>query len=268
MGKTNKWTKKEIEYLKKNYWGKDYLELARKLNKPYNAIPNKVYHLNLPRKKGKVKFSDKSRKKMSDTRKRLMKKGKIKPPLKFSETKAKELKRLYENGIKSGKIIKKMGVSYASISRYTKKRKDYKRKKQIEGFKKDLMKLSENEKGYIMGILDGEGSICIQTSNKKYCVASLNISNQDKEIIKYIHKKLNLWTKIYVSNKDKEKPCLAIRIFGKDMILVFLKFMLPYSHSNKTKKRGKIMLNFCVSKTQKARKKLYSKMRQNYHYKR
>lgn len=259
---TNKeWTKEDIEYLKKNYWDKDYEDISKELNKSYNSIANKVYRLNLPRKKGKVGYSNRARRRISETRKKLMKEGKIKPPLKFSEEKANKLKGLYEKGYQSGEIIKEMGVSYASISRYTKERKDYKRKEQIKGFINNFNGLSENEKGYIAGLLDGEGSVGIIKSNKKYYAPYISISNQDTRIINYLYKKLSLWTKIYLQKQKVYAPLFSIRIFGEDMVMEFLNLILPYTHSEKTERRAKITLEFCKAKTQKRREELYNKMR-------
>ena len=177
---------------------------------------------------------------------------------------SKKILKLHKEGKLTSEIAKKVGCSRVSVSRYTKPIKDKKRAEKVNKFKKNLNKLSESERGYIAGILDGEGSIIINLSttkkkpNKKYYLASVVFGNQDKKIINYMYKKLELWTKIY---QYKNKKDMIIKIFGKDIIPIFLNFILPYCHSKKTEKRGKIMLDFCKAKTHKEREKLYKKLR-------
>lgn len=261
-----KWTNREIVYLKANYFKTDYHEIAEKLERSYSAIMNKKEKLKLPTIKGK-KFSEKSRKKMSDTRKRLLKEGKVKLPNQLSKKEKEQILKLHKEGkLKTLEIAEKVGCSRVSVSRYTKPKRDKKRAKQINKFKDNLNKLSESDRGYIAGILDGEGSIIIQTcitgkSKGTFYTGAINISNQDTQIISYIHKRLGLWTKIRLSKKEKNANLLKINIYGKEMIKEFLKFILNYIHSKKTGEKAKIMLRFCKAKTHEERKELYDKMR-------
>lgn len=268
-----KWTKEEINYLKDNYLKRDYEKLAKDFNRSYRAVIMKRYKLNLPIERGQKKLPEKSRKKMSKTRKRLMKEGKVKPPLKLPDKKGRQIIKLYDKGLKTLKIAKRVGCSRVSVSRYTKSKRDKKRTEQVKEFKNNLKRLPESDRGYIAGILDGEGSIIIQRTttykkpNKVYYTAVFNISNQDKRIIDYIYKRLNLWTKILSNSYGNYKPVFSMWMYGKDIITEFLNFILPYCHSEKTEKRARIMLDFCKAKTHQERKRLKKKMTQNYHYK-
>lgn len=266
------WTKKEIDYLKKNYLIKDYEEMIRDLNRSYQAVTLKASKLNFPVLLGQKKISDKARKKMSETRKRLMKEGKISPPLKLPNKLKERIKELYNEGYKTKEIIKELGISHATISRVVKVKRDKKRTDELREFTTKLSNLSENERGYLAGILDGEGSIIIQPSttykkpNRIDYIAHLTIANQDKRIIKFVYEKLGLWTKIgsrinKVGNKD-----FQINVYGKGVITEFLNFIIPYCHSEKTEKRAKIMLNFCKARTHEERKRLHKEMTKNYHY--
>jgi transcriptional regulator with XRE-family HTH domain len=217
------------------------------------------------RKSGWWANPEKSKKRISETRKKLLKEGKIKLPKQLPEKKIKQILKLHEEGkLKTLEIAEKVGCSRVSVSRYTKPKRDVERNKEIKKFVDNLNNLSERDRGYIAGILDGEGSIVIQKTttykkpNRIYYGVVIGIGNQDKEIMKFIYEILKLRTKIYYY---KDKKNIIIKIYGKDIITKFLKFILPYCHSRKTEKRGKVVLRFCKARTHKERKELYNKIK-------
>ena len=217
------------------------------------------------RKSGWWTNPEKSKKKMSETRKRLLKEGKVKLQKQIQKEKIERILKLHGEGkLKTLEIAEKVGCSRVSVSRYTEIKRELERNKKIKKFVDNLNNLSERDKGYIAGILDGEGSIIIQKSttykkpNKVYYGACIGFGNQDSRIIKSLYRMLNLWTKICYS---KDKKNMIIKIYGKDIIPKFLNFILPYCHSEKTGKRAKIMIDFCKAKTHKEREKLYKRLR-------
>lgn len=258
----------------KSTWNKGLPKELQPFYKKKHSKEDRKKSMETRRKSGWFKDIETTKKRMSDTRKRLYKERKIRPPLKFPDEKGRQIIKLYEEGLKIKEIAKKIGCDGSTINRYTKTRRTKEREQQMIYFKNNLTKLSENERGYIAGIIDGEGSIIINLTttykkpDKKYYVASIVIGNQDKGIIDYMYDKLGLWTKIGVKINYLGKKDLAIRMYGKDMINIFLKFIFPYLHSEKTKKRAEIMLDFCnKAKTHKDRENLYWKLRIYYNRK-
>lgn len=181
----------------------------------------------------------------------------------FDEEKTAEVKKLFQEGVPEKDIAIKFNCDYSTIWRMVKDLRVNKREKQIQEFKGRLNALSDYERGYIAGMLDGEGCILIHkvtTSKKAYegYATIVNISNQEKDILQFIYKKLSLWTKLTCGKKDR---CYGINIYGKDMISEFLKFIKPYSHSRKTKKKVEILLKFCNAKNRTEQDKIYQEFK-------
>jgi hypothetical protein len=185
---------------------------------------------------------------------------------KVSDKQIREIKELYGEGISMNKIKDKFKLSNFTIYSIVKDNRDNNRKKEIDSFIKNLNNLSDYNKGYIAGILDGEGCILIHTAKNKdkdkvYYSAMINFSNQDKLLLDYIKDTLKLSTKIAGYNESPTGTCYLLNIYGKDMIKPFLKWIIPYSKSIKTQNRAKIMLDFCDAKDQETRKRLWLKMK-------
>lgn len=109
------------------------------------------------------------------------------------------------------------------------------------------MKWSDFERGFLVGMIEGEGSISFYRTGKKNdksFVPSLKIANTDKETMEYVSKLLG--QKIYVYNKKGAKPLYIVHIFG----LAKLKAVLePLVQDLKAKKRlAELVLAFVDSR--------------------
>ena len=92
--------------------------------------------------------------------------------------------------------------------------------------------LSESEKGYIAGFLDGEGSICIHKHATIHYCLSISFYNTHKPVIDFIGKKLGY--KSFKRTEDKRRDELhkktnyVIYIKKNSDSLDFLNKILPY----------------------------------------
>lgn len=89
------------------------------------------------------------------------------------------------------------------------------------------MNLSEVEKAYLAGIIDGEGSICLarqfaKRSHGRYIYPTVRIANTKKILFEWIQVRVDLKGTFYESN-----GCLHICWTGKQAIAI-LKEVLPY----------------------------------------
>lgn len=91
--------------------------------------------------------------------------------------------------------------------------------------------LTEEEKGYFAGFLDGEGSIVISEYGNGYYRASMTIYNTDKETIEYLCRKLDysIDEGVDVRNDNRHnRNCYMFSIRRQDELLRFLKKLKPY----------------------------------------
>ncbi len=264
------WTKEEIIYLKSHYFAEHYEDLSKRLNRTPVAVRIKAKKLGILDKSNPKRPTEKTKQKSSDTRNRLISEGIIKPPKsKISDNDINKIKDLYEKGIKPIKIFKEIKCGYSTVSKCVKSIKDDKRKNQMDDFYNNLKKLNRYERGYIAGIIDGEGSLVINLTThrkkgkkeRRYYGVSIVIGNNDIGIINYMYNKLCLFTKKRHQLNKLGHDEYIISMYGKDMVTIFLKFIIPYIQSDKTKSRAKLMLKFCKVKTNEEREEIYKKMR-------
>jgi hypothetical protein len=208
--------------------------------------------------KGLTKENDKILSRLSKKMKIKMKGNHNKQKI-FNENEEKEIKELYKEGISMKEIAIKFGCGEYMIYRVVQKDREDKNEEDVKMFVKNLKNLSNYEIGYIVGILDGEGSLGINKGeNKGYYGYSpkINFSNQERDIINFIHSKLGMTTGL-----KKGKDCFSVNLYGKEIISEFLKFIIPYTHSRKTKKKAEILLKFCSAENSKEREHYYQELR-------
>jgi len=106
------------------------------------------------------------------------------------------------------------------------------------------MKLTIEEKAYLAGLVDGEGSILL-CKGKKYTVPSyilrVKVVNTNKQVIEWIQKRIK--GRIDIRKSDNKWRTLFIwSIHKKEIIHNFLKAILPYLIIKK--EQAKIALQF------------------------
>jgi hypothetical protein len=191
---------------------------------------------------------------------------------KVSKKIRKKIKNDYKKGITIDVITKKYNITLGVAWYIVKKVAEIKRNKEIENFKNRLNNLSEFDIGYLIGIIDGEGSLNITQEKERYRV-SISISNCDKKIINWIKNKLRAnilknrlhifrnktyqmknWTKIYewkLSDKKLLLPLLLLiknRAVGKSKEITF---MIDFLNTKCIDTKKKIISNFRKEKATK-----------------
>lgn len=124
---------------------------------------------------------------------------------------------------------------------YTSVRKKRYRLRFAPDFAKDvepLHGLSENEKAYIAGFIDGDGCLGFEITHRQekpiFAIPVVNIDNTDKEIINWLTEKINLgqWKsqKFYMhhSKDQKRKATYRVSIRGRFRVESFLRAILPH----------------------------------------
>jgi hypothetical protein len=101
----------------------------------------------------------------------------------------------YIKGESSLCIAKEGGCRSSAILMWVKKIKGKEFVREVEKNSDMLNKLSETEKAYIAGIVDGEGSIAISKSQTKkykyvYHILTISVSNTNKIVIDWLREKL------------------------------------------------------------------------------
>ena len=129
----------------------------------------------------------------------------------------------------------------------------------------DVESISDVEKAYLAGILDGEGSIGISRyqhpqSKVPHYVTYFSIANTSEELMEWLEEKI--FKKISIKRKIKprksgfgKKPCYQITI-GTKKVYLLLKTILPYLVIKK--KRAEKVIEFAEQRFLKPRKVPYS----------
>lgn len=120
----------------------------------------------------------------------------------------------------------------------------------LEKFRKNLEKLSEADKGYIAGLLDGEGSIGLYYTPNRHGISIMTritvVTNNDKFLIDYINNLIGKGVeKTFLYNSTKKSIGVSgwnIKIAHRAFAEVFLEFIYPYLIAKK--ERAKNMLKF------------------------
>jgi transposase-like protein len=98
-----------------------------------------------------------------------------------------------------------------------------------------LKKLSETEKAYIGGLIDGEGSIVIVNAKGRARWLQVGIANTDTKMMDFCFKKLGGHVVLYsMKNRPNCKPCYTWRATCHEGLEV-IKIILPYLITKKEK---------------------------------
>lgn len=90
--------------------------------------------------------------------------------------------------------------------------------------------LTETEKAYIAGIIDGEGAIFITKQSQRQFSPRIKIANTNKNIIDFLHEKIPKSSKVFLRkrNNSKHKPVWEFSIRSFKVIEELLKQVSPY----------------------------------------
>jgi len=186
-----RWTKEEIEYLKENYPKLPTFEIAKKLQKPINAIIKKAYKLGIKKKpeviRRTISLSHKKYRYWSEEELEYLRKNYTQKPI---EELSKKLGRSIQ-AIRSKASFLGLRRSYSTSDRWL----ILKNATPIE--------LSDKDKGWLAGIIDGEGSLTVHCNGRS---PRLIIANTDPRIIERIKQIIgNLGYINIVSRKPKRR---------------------------------------------------------------
>lgn len=212
-----KWSKKESDFLKENYLECTSKELGKMLNKSKGSIDAKLRRMKLNKLKWWTKEEIEILKKYYPSRPRDKVKEKLKPR------------------------------SWASIKGEAKHlgiHREY-RGFQIRKVDDVLNNLSDIDKAYLAGFIDGEGCICFlkQTrKNRERYTPCITIVNTNKEIIEWINGKIPYFN-LHVSTRPKNHKDMYIIETRKQMpIKYILQMMIPYLKVKK--EQAELMLEY------------------------
>lgn len=106
-------------------------------------------------------------------------------------------------------------------------------------FQARIDKLSETEKAYLAGLVDGEGSLGLYKTKKSVLTRFNLVTNTDTKLIKYVEDLVGTEF-TYWAEKEKwnRQRCCMIQIQHRELMQIILVALLPYLVS----KRGKAEL--------------------------
>lgn len=118
--------------------------------------------------------------------------------------------------------------------------------------------LDDLEKGYIAGILDGEGCITIKVCNQtpkrmKRFTPELSIASTSKKVIEWLKEKLKITSSIYSWQHKEKRRMYRISIWKQREIRDLLYQLLPLLIIKK--EEAYLMIEFILSRTQRKQKK-------------
>lgn len=132
----------------------------------------------------------------------------------------------------------------------------------IENFKKNLDKLTQYQIGYIAGIIDGEGSICIKKSSKEKGIwVGLSISNCNEKII-FISELIPEFSIYKEDNKKKNikwKDGYKLVMQRREFIKIFLEKFSKYLILKK--EVADYMINLIKEQDDNKKEELYLKIK-------
>jgi hypothetical protein len=114
-------------------------------------------------------------------------------------------------------------------------------KASLLGLKRDppvtIKPLSEAQKAYIAGIIDGEGSITIYANTGNYCYFEVTVTNTNIKLINWLKETTGLGkiSKDKRHSKLSKKECYKWRVRRKEENLQLLKQIAPYLICKKEK---------------------------------
>jgi hypothetical protein len=165
------------------------------------------------------------------------------------------LSSLYRQRVSLKEIVARLGRSYHAVQRRTK----------ILGLVDEMKwkprreySLTEAEKGYIAGILDGEGNVgVLHAHGPQWISARVQITNTDERLIKWLQEKLGGVTRVTNRQTSKQKTAYALIIEDMRDVKYFLNTIKSYLIVKK--EQAELLLKFVDSRIKGWRNKSYSK---------
>tara|TARA_Y100000034_G_C6875297_1_gene400209 strand:- start:211 stop:930 length:720 start_codon:yes stop_codon:yes gene_type:complete len=203
------WSKKEIQILKNIFPKKGIKDTKEVLkNRSKNAILLKASNLGIRRRSNYIRKT-------------------------WTKSEVSNLKKYYPTSPRKELYHMLPDRNYSQIKQKANKLK-IKRKVALsfKGFKK--LKISNTDKAYIAGLLDGEGHISLHKYKKKNCTyygPEIGISNTDKNVMEYLFKKLKeggVKINSHTQKRGKNKPVITARINSHTDAHCLLKYLMPY----------------------------------------
>lgn len=144
------------------------------------------------------------------------------------------------------KLARRYNVTPQTIHSYIRDVRDNEVKKEIQLLKRKINKLTDFEKGFIAGLIEGEGYIGIRRLKRnnglfilKPCI---EITNTKRELLEYVQERLNGKINQKARNKNR-KDCWGWSIEKQPLILVLLKDFCKYFIIKR--KQAQALLTFC-----------------------
>jgi hypothetical protein len=133
-----------------------------------------------------------------------------------------------------------------------------------DDFETYLDNLSETEKAYLAGIVDGEGSIGIYHRDKdesefKHSYADITIMNTSVSLMEWITSKVGIHYRVAYAEKGNRKQCYLLSLRGSRAIS-FICAITPYLIIKKD--RSMIAIQFWLTSDSIERKDLFLKLRE------
>lgn len=170
-----------------------------------------------------------------------------------------EIKEKYRNGKTITELSKEYNINSSSICFTLKSLIRNKKNKEINRIKKKLNNLSLFEIGYIVGIIEGEGSIFISEENGRYRPV-ISIANADKVMMNTLDNLLPFFRKSFIKRKNKKWSDIhTIRLNNKKHIKELCNFLYPYMISKK--KETELILKIIENNKDKSVVKLLSEIK-------
>lgn len=176
----------------------------------------------------------------------------------LTKKRRKIIKEMYKKGYTIQQIMTKFNLQVGTIWYVIKKVAQIKREKQLKNFEEQLNRLTDFDIGYLVGIIEGEGSLIIHKEGKRIR-AGLSISNCDLKIIKFLSKKIPFFThknrihkfKKYLKHSRRKEwsNIYEYKTNDKKILKILLTKIKPYMVGKK--KEVELMIKFLNSKDEK-----------------
>lgn len=154
---------------------------------------------------------------------------------------------LLQQGLPDREIANRLGVKRPSVA---KRRAQLGYPPNPSRYLPTKFLLSEVDKGYIAGMIDGEGTISISQFHRNggiTLIPYIKIGNTNKDVITYLHERIggNAQTRHRPGN-DHHKPCYYTVTSSGARVLGLLPEILPYLIIKR--KQAELLMEFCQSR--------------------
>ena len=177
--------------------------------------------------------------------------GLTKPNIVWSTEEKKCLRKMWQQSTRKQLMKKLSKRTYAAVRQKARKTGLSKGNTQLKNKIVETIKITREERAYIAGFLDGEGTIALYSTidyrtNKPLYRPCLHIYNTDKEVLTWIASKIggNLNTEKRQQLEWKRKYILDISSIPHIKQVLIL--LIPYLHIKR--KQAEIVLEYCSSR--------------------